>query len=92
MDALPLLRSTWSVRTGVFGGLAGTMAIAAAVFRHIARRAADGPCGEPGLVGMEANCAMAQALGGIATGLNLGAIVVGAATFGAAFMWWRQTR
>ena len=21
MDALPLLRSTWSVRTGVFGGL-----------------------------------------------------------------------
>ena len=54
MDALPLLRSTWPVRTGVLGGLAGTMAIAAAVFRHIARRAADGPCGEPGLVGMEA--------------------------------------
>ena len=91
MDALPLLRSRWSVRTGVFGGLAGTMAIAAMVFRHIAREARDGACAAV-MDGMEANCAMAQALGGIATGLNLGAIVVGAATFGAAFMWWRQTK
>ena len=91
MDELPLLRSTWSVRTGVFGGLAGTMAIAAMVFRRIAREAREGACAAM-VDGMEANCAMADGLGLVARGLGLGAIVVGAATFGAAFMWWRQTK
>ena len=91
MDALPLLRSRWSVRTGVFGGLAGTMAIAAMVFRHIAREARDGACAAV-MDGMEANCAMADGLGTIARGLGLGAIVVAGLAFGSAFLWWRQTR
>ena len=90
MDALPLLSSSWRVRTGVFGGLASTMAVAAMVFRHIARKAGDGACAAM-VDGMEANCAMADGLGLIARGHGLGAIVVAGLAFGSAFLWWRQT-
>ena len=88
-----LFRTSWAVRTGLFGALAGSMALAAMLFRHIARRAAAGGyCGTPEL-GTAANCAMAQALGGwIATALALGAIVVAGLAFWAAFMWWKQSQ
>ncbi len=86
-----LFRTSWEGRTGVLGGLAAMLAIAAAVFRRISRRATEGPCADADLVGMEANCAMADTLGGIATALNFGAIVVAGAAFGAAFLWWRHS-
>ena len=91
MDRLPLLVSSWRVRTGVFAGLASTMAVAAMVFRRIAREAREGACAAM-VDGMEANCAMADGLGTIARGLGLGAIVVAGLAFGSAFLWWRQTR
>ena len=90
MDRLPLLVSSWRVRTGVFAGLASTMAVAAMVFRRIAREAREGACAAM-VDGMEANCAMADGLGLVARGLGLGAIVVAGLAFGSAFLWWRQT-
>ena len=90
MDRLPLLVSSWRVRTGVFAGLASTMTVAAMVFRRIAREAREGACAAM-VDGMEANCAMADGLGLVARGLGLGAIVVAGLAFGSAFLWWRQT-
>ena len=80
MDRLPLLVSSWRVRTGVFAGLASTMTVAAMVFRRIAREAREGAC-----------AAMVDGLGLVARGLGLGAIVVAGLAFGSAFLWWRQT-
>ena len=90
MDRLPLLVSSWRVRTGVFAGLASTMTVAAMVFRRIACEAREGACAAM-VDGMEANCAMADGLGLVARGLGLGAIVVAGLAFGSAFLWWRQT-
>ena len=90
MDRLPLLVSSWRVRTGVFAGLASTMTVAAMVFRRIAREAREGACAAM-VDGMVANCAMADGLGLVARGLGLGAIVVAGLAFGSAFLWWRQT-
>ena len=90
MDRLPLLVSSWRVRTGVFAGRASTRTVAAMVFRRIAREAREGACAAM-VDGMEANCAMADGLGLVARGLGLGAIVVAGLAFGSAFLWWRQT-
>ena len=88
MDRLPLLVSSWRVRTGVFAGLASTMTVAAMVFRRIAREAREGACAAM-VDGMEANCAMADGLGLVARGLGLGEIVVAWLALVSAFQCWR---
>jgi hypothetical protein len=85
-----LFRSSWMTKAALLGALASTMAIAAVLFRHIARRAAAGACADPSQSGIDAHCAMAAALGGIGGWLSAGAILFAGATFVCAFMAWRQ--
>lgn len=85
-----MFRSSWMVKTALLGGLAGTMGLAAALFRYIARRAAEGACADPSQIGIDAHCAMAASLGTIGGWLAAGAILVAGAAFGCAFMAWRQ--
>ncbi|KFN50713.1 hypothetical protein [Arenimonas composti] len=86
----PLFESNWRIVTGGLGGLAGMVGITGMVFRHIARKAANGPCADDGMVGMEANCALAAGLGDIAAVLLPLAIAFAGAAFLAAFLGWRS--
>ena len=93
--ALPrLFRHSWGFATATLGILASTMALAAAVFRYIARDAVAGTgyCAPPMLDGVDVYCRLGVGLARIAGFLNIGAIVVAAATFFAAWHWWNAPK
>jgi hypothetical protein len=90
--ALPkLFRHSWGFAAAALGALASTMAIAAALFRHIGRDAVHGTghCAPEALDGIDVYCRLGLGLARIAGFLNLGAIVVAAAAFFAAWHWWQ---